>query len=347
MFETLGFENLTPAQAATWFALGLGVAFGVLAQITRFCLRRAVVGDDRQSAAGVWLMALAVAILGTQAAVAMGLIEFSDHRFMASDLPIAAILLGGLAFGAGMVLTRGCISRLTVLGASGNTRAVLMLVVFAILAHATLKGVLAPMRVALGQITLSLPSVALPGTGLIWAVIIAVPCLFFALRSANRPVILALAALIGALVPLAWVTTGYVLYDEFDPIAKESLAFTSSAADALFYTIASTAVAPSFGAALIAGVLVGAALSALARKEFAWASFESAAQTGRYVLGAALMGVGGVLAGGCTVGAGLSGIPTLSIAAILAVAAMIAGAWATHRLLHLNKGQAPVLSQPA
>ncbi|MEE4346200.1 MAG: YeeE/YedE thiosulfate transporter family protein, partial [Paracoccaceae bacterium] len=252
MFESFGFETLTAPQAAVYFALALGLAFGVLAQITRFCFRRSIVGDDRRQAAGVWLTALAVAVLGTQGAVAMGWIDFADHRFMAADLPVLAIVAGGLLFGAGMVLTRGCVSRLTVLTGSGNLRAALVLVVFAVVAHATLKGVLAPVRTTLGSVTWSLDSAALQGAPLVWAGVIALAALAFALRSGNRFGTLALAALIGALVPLGWVGTGYILLDEFDPIAMESLSFTSAAAEALFFTVASTSIPATFGAALIA-----------------------------------------------------------------------------------------------
>ena len=334
MFESFGFETLTAPQAAVFFGLAIGVLFGALAQITRFCLRRAlVIGEDRRAAAGVWLMALAVAVLGTQAAVAMGWISFADHRFMAADLPVLAIVAGGLLFGAGMVLTRGCVSRLTVLTGSGNLRALLVLLVFAATAHATLKGVLAPVRTTLGSFTLPVDSAALPGHPLIWAGLIALAALAFALRSGNRFGALALAAGIGLLVPLAWVGTGFVLFDDFDPIAMESLSFTSPASEALFYTLASTAISPGFGSALIAGVVLGALATALTRGQFAWQSFESPRQTGRYMGGAVLMGIGGVLAGGCTVGAGLSGVPTLSLAAILALGAIAAGAMATDRAL--------------
>src|SRR6056297_2191007 len=172
MFAEFGFETLTAPQAVVWFALALGLAFGALAQITRFCLRRALVGDDRRQAAGIWLAALAVAVLGTQAAVALGLVGFADHRFMATDLPVLAILTGGLLFGAGMVLTRGCISRLTVLSGTGNLRAVLVVLVFAITAHAAIKGVLAPLRTALASVTVGVDSAALPGNPLLWATLI-------------------------------------------------------------------------------------------------------------------------------------------------------------------------------
>lgn len=337
MFDQFGFEDTTAKQASVILALLLGLAFGILAERTKFCFRRALLGEDRKQAAGIWLMALATALLGTQAAVAQGLISFDGHRFLNADLPWLAILLGGGMFGAGMVLTRGCVSRLSVLGASGNLRALTVLLVFAAVAHAAMKGVLAPIRSTLAQTTLPLGEVTsladLPGGALVWTALIAVAALGIALRSGNRALPLALAALIGLLVPAGWVGTGFVLYDDFDPIALESLAFTAPVADGLFYTLASTAIAPGFGAGLIGGVLGGALLASLLFGSFRWQSFSSPRETGRYLAGAALMGLGGVLAGGCTVGAGLAGVPTLSIAALLALGAIAAGALAMNALL--------------
>lgn len=346
MFETFGFETLTAPQAAIWFGLGLGLIFGALAQLTRFCLRRAIVGEDRRQAAGIWLTALAVAVLGTQLAVAQGLISFADHRFMASDLPALAIVIGGVLFGIGMVLTRGCISRLTVLSGSGNLRALIVLIVFAIVAHAALKGILAPLRTALGSMTVPLEITALPGNGIIWAIVIAGAALAFAVRSGNRVGPLILAAAIGLLVPLGWVGTGFILYDDFDPIAMESLSFTAPASEALFYTVASTAVPAGFGSALIGGALLGALASALLGGRFSWVSFGSPGETGRYMTGGVLMGFGGVLAGGCTVGAGLAGVPTLSFAAILALASIAAGGVLANLAWRSGPAKAPGL-QPA
>lgn len=346
MYESLNITALTAPQAAVVLGLLVGLGFGALAEITGFCFRRSLVGSDRKQAMGIWMTALAVAILGTQGAAAMGWITFADHRFYTAQMPVLAIATGGLMFGAGMVLTRGCVSRLTVLGATGNTRGLLVVAVFAITAHATLKGILAPVRTTLGSVTVNMGDTlgfgALPGGPLLWTLVLAAAALVIAATSRNRPVMLVLAALLGLLVPLAWVGTGFVLYDDFDPIAMESLSFTSAWADTLFWTIASTSIPAGFGSGLIGGVLVGALIASLAGGRFRWQSFESPGQTGRYMAGAGLMGMGGVMAGGCTVGAGLAGVPTLSFAAVLALGSIAVGALVCDALL----GRAPA-RQPA
>lgn len=348
MFETLGFEETTPRLASLYFALALGLGFGVLAQLTRFCFRRALIGEDRRQAAGIWALALAVSVLGTQAAVTQGWISFDGHRLLASELPLLAIAVGGVMFGIGMVLTRGCISRLTVLSGTGNLRALLCIGIFALVAHATLKGVLAPLRSLLGGYTVQLGDyatlAALPGGAPLWSAVIVLPALWLALRSQNSALALLGGAMIGALVPLAWVTTGFVLFDEFDPIAMESLSFTAPMSEGLFYVIASSALPAGFGPGLIGGVLVGALLTALLRRDFRWQSFDSPHQTGRYMLGASLMGFGGVLAGGCTLGAGLAGISTLGVAAPLALAFIALGGIVAHRLLRDGSSAAASLS---
>jgi uncharacterized membrane protein YedE/YeeE len=353
MYQDLGITALTAPQAAIVFGAILGLLFGVLAERTGFCLRRSVVsGPDRSSAAGVWLAAFAAALLGTQAAVAQGWIAFGDHRFLAGELPVVAVVLGGLMFGAGMVLTRGCISRLTVLSGTGNLRAAIVVLVFALVALATIRGVLAPARLWLGETTVSLGAsaslAALPGGALVWSGLIGLGALALALRSGARPIVLLPAIALGLLVPLGWVGTGLLLYDDFDPVTFQSLAFTSSSAETLFWLGASTSIPLGFGTGLVAGTVLGSLLSALPARRLRWQSLESPAQTGRYLAGAALMGFGGTLAGGCTVGAGLSGTATLSVAAFLALGAMVGGGWATDRALSgAATGQGARRPQPA
>jgi uncharacterized membrane protein YedE/YeeE len=347
MFEEFGFETLTPVTVSVIFALIIGLAFGAIGQHIQFCFRRGIVGEahERKSARGVWFTALAAAVVGTQILVARDIVSFGDHRLFVSDLPIVAIIVGGLMFGSGMVLTRGCISRLTVLSGTGNTRALVVMIVFGIAAHATLKGVFAPLRVWLGSFTANVGDTVsfanLAGGATLWTAIIALAALSMAYKSGAKRSHLLLAVVLGLLVPLSWAGTGFILYDEFDPIPMQSLSFTSPSADLLFWSIASTAIPAGFGVGLIGGVILGSALASLAKGQFKWQSFENPTQTRRYLLGALLMGTGGVLAGGCTVGAGLSGIPTLSFAAMLTLIFIAVGALTTRRMLEGGTDRTP------
>lgn len=326
--------------------LALGLVFGIAAQISRFCLRRGLIaGPGRAPALGTWAAALATAIVATSVATWAGWIDLSDHRLLDSELPLLAVVVGGLAFGIGMVLTRGCVSRLTVLGGTGNLRALTVIVIFALVAHATLKGVFAPVRVALGSVTtdIGIGSLAeLPGGLLTWAALLVAGLVAGVAVLKPRPLHVALAVVVGLTVAAGWIATGLLLMDEFDPLPVQTMAFTLPWADTLFWSIASSAIPAGFGVGMVGGVLGGAFLSALIRGELALDSFTDAPQTLRYIAGGALMGFGGVLAGGCTVGAGLSGVSMLSIAAIAALLSIAAGALIADRAL----GRAPAL-QPA
>ncbi len=319
------------------FGLALGAVFGIAAQLSRFCLRRAVAGapDERGSAGAVWVVALASAIVGFLLASSWGYVDLVGHRYLDRDMPYLAIALGGIAFGAGMVLTRGCVSRLSILGATGNMRAVTVLIVFAVVAHATLKGILAPLRTALGSVTATLPFGSLRdlplGAPVASAlVVVAAVYLIQRFRPAWRDV--AAGVVIGLIPVVGWATTSVLLFDEFDPLAVQSVAFTLPWSDTLFWTIASTSIPAGFGTGLIGGVLLGSFLSATLRGELKLVGFEGPQQFLRYSAGAGLMGVGGVLAGGCTVGAGLSGSASLSVAALLALTSIVVGGALAARL---------------
>lgn len=338
--EAWGLDAYEPVQVLFWAGLALGAAFGVLAQISRFCLRRAIVeqGAERRRAGGVWIGALGAATLATALLVQGGALDLSGHRYLSADLPLGGLLAGGLMFGIGMVLTRGCISRLTVLAASGNLRAATVLLVFAVTAYATLRGVLAPFATDFASATTvdGAGGALLGGLGVsggVVALVIGGVALSLAFLSGARPAMVALGLGIGGLVALGWFATGILAFDEFDPQPAESLAFTSSTAGALFYAMAATALEPNFGLGLVIGALAGAHLSARIRGELALASFESPAQTLRYLLGAVLMGVGGVLAGGCTVGNGLSGVSSLGVGPMIGLAAIVLGGFAAQAVL--------------
>ena len=158
---------------------------------------------------------------------------------------------------------------------------------------------------------------------------------YIAYKSSSKISHLILAIFIGLLVPLSWLGTGFILFDEFDPIPLQSLSFTSPSSDLLFWSIASTSIPAGFGVGLIGGVILGSFTTAISKNEFQWITFENHQQTKQYLLGAVLMGSGGVLAGGCTVGAGLAGIPTLSFAAISALICVVIGALMTKYITNI------------
>jgi uncharacterized membrane protein YedE/YeeE len=279
---------------------------------------------------------LAVAVGGLYVASQAGFVELGDHRYLSTNLPVAAIVLGGLAFGIGMVLTRGCVSRLTVLSATGNLRAITVLAVFAIVAHAALKGVFAPVRTSLGSISIDLPFASfseIPMATLAITAALFALALWQARQSKASPLHLGLGAVIGLVAVAGWAGTSTLLMDEFDPAPVQSIAFTLPWSDSLFWVVASSAIPAGFGVGLIGGVLAGAFISAAARGELELVSFTSPNETLRYASGGALMGIGGVLAGGCTIGAGLGGGATLSIAALLALASIVTGGIIARRVL--------------
>lgn len=329
MFSDLNLGDMTPFFAAFLSALAIGGLFGWSAQRSRFCLRQAVAGEtatDRARAAGTWAIALIVALIGSQWVLAQDVVAFEDHLLYADNLPYVAIIVGGLLFGIGMVLTRGCASRLTVLAAGGNLRAVYVVLVFAVVAHATLKGVLAPWRQSITSITAEAGG-ALPQASLYVIAVLAIAVIIWAFRLGQLRVSTTIyAAIIGLLVAVSWYVTGYVLYDDFDVIPLQQLSMTLPLTDTLFYVIASSSVQLGFSVGFIVGLIVAAAIASAVYGESKFQTFETAAQWRRYTLGAAFMGFGAVIAGGCTLGAALSGLPILSVAGTLAFISILAGA---------------------
>jgi len=200
------------------FGLVIGAVFGIAAQVSRFCLRRAIAGEseERGSAGATWMVALASAIIGFFLASRWGYVDLGGHRYLDPELPFLAIILGGVAFGAGMVLTRGCASRLTVLSATGNLRAVTVLIIFAVVAHATLKGVLAPLRVALGSVstTLSFGSFGeLPMGAPAASAVMAVLAIYLIHRFKPSWRDIVSGVIIGVVPVLGWATTSVLLFD--------------------------------------------------------------------------------------------------------------------------------------
>ena len=333
-----------------WSVFLLGVAFGAAARLGRFCLLRGLrqqLGLDAEVAAGQtpalqgFALALALALLASQGLSALGLVDLKQAAVARSGFSMPAVLTGGVLFGIGMVLARACGARSLVLLAGGNLRSLVTVIFLALGAQLAMTGVLTPLRQWLQALApLPLPHATLPGylpageaASVFGAALLTLtPALlllaYALLRPALRqsPLQLASALVIGLLVAAGWWITAHVDVDPFEPARLTSLSFVGPIAETLLYLQLSVGREPGIGLALTAGVLAGAFFAALASRTARWEGFDSTGRLAASAGGGLLMGFGGVLAAGCSIGQGLTGLSTLSLASFPAIAGILLGA---------------------
>jgi uncharacterized membrane protein YedE/YeeE len=331
-------------EIAIFLGFAIGTVFGVVGMLSGFCLNSALrdwwTADDGRRIRS-YAVALAVAIAGAQLLAGFGTVEIGKSLYLQPSFSAPLIFAGGLMFGLGMVLSNGCASRALVLLGKGNLRSLVVLVIIGIAAQMTLKGLLAPARLAIMHWTQISPSAisvpALLGSlgisdelARIAATVIASGALVvfaFSDRQFRRSFAQIAAGLaVGLLVTAGWLTTGWIGADEFNPIAVTSLTFISPIADTLQYTMLSTGLSLNFGIAVVLGVLTGSVATSMLTGRFQIEGYASASHMGRSISGAALMGIGGAMAYGCSVGQGLTGLSTLAIPSFIAVAGILTGA---------------------
>ena len=352
------------ATLVLWSAFGLSVLFGAIAQRTHFCTMGAVsdivnMGDWTRMR--MWVMAMGVAIIGFNLMVAAGWLDAGKSVYGGPKFIWLSALVGGGLFGFGMVLASGCGSKTLVRIGGGNLKSLVVFLLLGISAFATLKGITAVARVATvdtvavtfgtGQ---DLPSLLAASTGMAKATLAAAfglviggALIVWALaRAEGRSGDSLLAGLgVGAIIAGVWYVSGRLGFVAEDPNTlqeafvatnsgrMESLSFVAPVAYTLdwlmFFSDKSKLL--TIGIVSVVGVVVGSAIYSVATKSFRWEGFRDAGDTANHLVGATLMGVGGVTALGCTVGQGLSGISTLSLTSFVAVAAIIAGAVAALR----------------
>lgn len=318
----------------------IGFILGFALLKTGFCTRMAVIDTVRgRSLVGpaTWLLGFAAALLAVQAMLYSGVIAVDTSRFFATGQSLSGALIGGAIFGIGMVLTRGCVSRLLVLGAAGNLRAIYSLVFVALAAYATLYGFLVPGRDAIAPL---LSTAAIGGnalvdhtgggdvTGVILGAVAAVIAFALAARAKLGFGQSIGAVIVGLTVAAAWYFTATLTAQLFEPIAIDSISFIRPLAQTSGALIGTVAL-PTFDFGLVIGTFVGGLLAALVLGRFKVATFSEpgAPHILRYTIGAVMMGFGGVLAAGCSIGAGLTGGSVLAASALLALLSMaIAGA---------------------
>ncbi len=366
-------DSEVTAQSATqlviWGALLIGLVFGATGQWSHFCVRGAIADWVLQRKPGrlsSWMVAVLVATLGTQWLIAQGVFDASRSTAWSERFAWASYLVGGSLFGYGMILARGCPQRSLVKAGAGDLRAIVTLLVVAISAQMTLRGLLAQPRtqgLEKSAVPLGMPqdlgSLLGAASGVdagtmrwLIAAVLVVALGGWLLRT-RRQISAAQwigGAVIGLLVPAAWYLTGHLGFIAEHPDTleaawlgtqshrPEALSFTAPLAASLdLLTLWSdTNMLITFGVMLSLGVLLGSALSALLRRDFRVESFESPRQLVEHLAGASLMGFGGVTAMGCSIGQGLTGVSMLSAGALLAVAGIVLGAWAALQV-HTSK----------
>lgn len=323
----------------------VGGVFGFFAQRSRFCLRAATVefsrGESGQRLA-VWLLTFSAALLGTQVFAALGWLDISSARQLAQQGSISGAAIGGVMFGCGMVLARGCASRLLVLSANGNLRALLSGLVFAVTAQAAYRGLLSPAREWLTGLWLvdggpSRDIMSLVGGDtfekIAFAAIWLLAGIVFAVRSQLASRLLWSALLTGAAVVAGWYFTYSLAQSSFSPIALKSLTFSGPSAEVLTLVLSSPRVHLNFDLGIVPGVFAGSFLSAALAGELRLEGFSDGLGMRRYLIGAVLMGFGAMLAGGCAVGAGITGASVFALTAWIVLAGMWLGAGITDYLV--------------
>jgi len=321
----------------------IGLAYGAVGLLSGFCLVSGLrgwwaSGDSRLIR--TYALALGVAITVVQLFAATGVVDIGKSIYLQPSFSAPLMFFGGLLFGYGMVLSNGCGARALVLLGSGNLRSFVVVIVLGIAAQMTLKGLIAPARIAALQLSQTTPTIiSLPallsvlGVGATFARTLASSLISGALiifAFAHAPFQrawgqIAAGIAVGLLVAAGWFATGHLGADEFNPVPVTSLTFIAPIADSVQYAMLSTGLTLNFGIATVAGVFAGSLVTALATGRFHWRGYTSPRHMLQSIGGAALMGAGGAMAYGCSVGQGLTGLSTLALASFVAVAGILLG----------------------
>jgi len=349
------------------WGLGLGVILGFIASKTNFCTMGAVSDVVNMGSWGrmrAWFLAIAVAIIGTNVLAYTGLLDLSKTIYTGASFPILIFIVGGLTFGVGMTLASGCGNKTLVRIGGGNLKSLVVFVFMGFAAIATLKGIFGAFRVNFlspSALTMQLePNQTLPAllgnmmgmeakaALLVITAIIAVALLIFIFMNkdfrAEGDNILA-GIVIGLIVIAAWYITGHIGYAENPETMEmtymgtashlaESMSFVAPSAYTLeflgYWTDTSNVL--TFSVASAWGVVLGSFIHAKASGSFRWEYFTSAKDMGNHIIGALLMGFGGITAMGCTIGQGITGVSTLALGSVITLVAIIAGSAITMKI---------------
>ncbi len=334
-------------------ALALATTLGVIAQRSRFCLQGGL-RDWRNLSNNTrlltYLAAMAFAILASSVMESLALTDLSSTKpgYRSSEFAWGRYIAGGFIFGFGMVLASGCGFRQLIKSGEGSVKALWLISIMALtiyfLTRDTFFGVhvmplFAPLSTSLSsqQDIGSLLTGDNANTARIGLGVVASGLISLQLMRQRASLSTWLSAIgVAIAIALGYVLTGgeYALFlaDEAafmdtPPSGLGSQSFTVSAplGDVVYFLDQRALPQVTFGVLAIAGVWLGATLSAVASKKFKLSGFDSWRDFGVSSLGSLLAAFGAVLAMGCSVGHGITGIATLSLGSIIATLAIVAG----------------------
>jgi uncharacterized protein len=349
------------ATTVAWWGFAIAFILGVISARTQFCTLGAVsdiVNMNEWSRMRMWVLAMAVAIIGAQVMYAYGVIDLTKSFYVRPSLTWLSYAVGGLMFGVGMTLASGCGSRTLVRIGGGNVKSVVVFVFLGIAAYMTMKGLFGVWRVnTLDAVNINLASgqdlpslIAKMGLDkktaqIVAAGTVAVAMLAFVFKSADfrKNIDGWLGGLgYGLAVVAGWYVTAHLGFAEnadtlemvfFGTNSKqaESLTFVAPTAYTLELLMlwSDKSLIVTFGVASTLGMILGSFAYSVLTKRFRWEGFASVEDTRNHLIGAVLMGAGGVTAMGCTIGQGVTGLSTLALGAFIALAGMIIGCAAT------------------
>lgn len=335
----------------------LALIFGAVANRTNFCTMGAVsdwVNMGLKGRLGAWVLAMGIAVAGAQILELTGVVDVGSSIYRTTNFGLGGYIIGGLLFGIGMTLGGGCGQRTLVRVGAGNLKSLVVFLVLAVTAYMTLRGILAVVRVeAIEPMTVDLAAQGIEDQGLAsviagwigieatsalrWGIglVIAAVLILWALSQQavreNRDNLIA-GIVIGFIIIGSWVATGLIGADDFDPVPVEGMSFIAPTGNTLSYLMTYTGATINFGIAVVLGIIAGSFLYAIFSRTFAVETFTDKQDMINHLGGGVLMGFGGVLALGCTVGQAITGISTLALGSFIAAISIVIGSALTMRV---------------
>lgn len=350
-------EELSNLHLVAVLGFIIASVFGFVGNKTHFCSMGAisdVINMGSKGRLGAWFLAIGIAILGAQFLFLQGLVDLNASIYLSPNLYILSYILGGILFGIGMTLAAGCGQRNLIRVGGGNLKALVVILVLGITAYMTMRGLLAVVRLnwvyavnadltAQGindQSLFSYIGALLNLEDTVWirrigGLLVAFGFIAYAFKHKEFRTsfdnILA-GTVIGACVIIAWYVTGHIGQDDFDPVTPQGMAFIGPTGNTISYLMTFTGAQINFGIAVALGMIAGSFLYAVVSNSFRIETFSNRSEMISHLIGAVLMGFGGVLSFGCTIGQGVTGISTLAIGSFLALASIIFGSALTMKV---------------